>query len=55
MHNARALLWALCALVLPRAAWSRGDRVPSGRPVIAQSVGHVNITMSEKMNRGRTN
>ena len=35
--------------------WSRGDRVPSGRPIIAQSVGHVNITMTEKMNRGRAN
>ena len=35
--------------------WSRGDRVPSGRAVIAQSVGHVNITMTEKMNRGRPN
>jgi len=35
--------------------WSSGDRVPSGRPLIAQSVGHVNITMAEKMNRGRTN
>jgi hypothetical protein len=34
--------------------WSRGDRVPDGRPIIAQSVGHVNITMAEKMNRGRT-
>ena len=35
--------------------WSSGDRVPNGRPVIAQSVGHVNITTTEKMNRGRTN
>jgi hypothetical protein len=35
--------------------WSRGDRVPDGRPIIAQSVGHVNITMAEKMNRGHTN
>lgn len=35
--------------------WSRGDRVPSGRPIIAQSVGHVNITMTEKMNRARPN
>ena len=35
--------------------WSRGDRVPDGRPVIAQSVGHVPITMADKMNRGRTN
>ena len=34
--------------------WSRGDRVPNGRPLIAQSVGHVNITMVEKMNRGAT-
>ena len=35
--------------------WSHGDRVPNGRPIIAQSVGHVNITMAEKMNGGRTN
>jgi hypothetical protein len=34
--------------------WSRGDRVPNGRPIIAQSVGHASITMAEKMNRGRT-
>ena len=34
--------------------WSRGDRVPNGRPIIAQSVGHVNITMADKMNRGAT-
>ena len=35
--------------------WSRGDRVPNGRPIIAQSVGHVSIMMADKMNRGRTN
>ena len=35
--------------------WSRGDRVPDGRPIIAQSVGHVPITMADKMNRGRSN
>ena len=34
--------------------WSKGDRVPNGRPIIAQSVGHVNITMADKMNRGAT-
>jgi uncharacterized protein DUF1264 len=33
--------------------WSRGDRVPSGHVIIGQSVGHVNITMAEKMNGGR--
>ena len=33
--------------------WSRGDRVPSGHVMIAQSVGHVNITMAEKMSSGR--
>lgn len=33
--------------------WSHNDRVPSGHPIIAQSVGHRNIAMDEKMNRGR--
>lgn len=32
--------------------WSHGSRIPTGRVTIAQSVGHVNITMAEKMNRG---
>ena len=27
--------------------WSEGDRVPSGRVMIAQSVGHVNLTDAE--------
>lgn len=35
--------------------WSRDDRVPSGRVVIAQSVGHQNLTRAEKMNGGRSN
>jgi hypothetical protein len=34
--------------------WSRGDRVPNAHVMIAQSVGHVNITMAEKMSSGRT-
>jgi len=34
--------------------WSRGDRVPNAHVMIAQSVGHVNISMDEKMNGGRT-
>lgn len=33
--------------------WSRDERVPSGRVVIAQSVGHVNISREEKMSGGR--
>ena len=27
--------------------WSEGDKVPSGRVMIAQSVGHVNLTQAE--------
>ena len=27
--------------------WSPGDKVPSGRVMIAQSVGHVNLTQAE--------
>ena len=27
--------------------WSEGDRVPSGKVMIAQSVGHVNLTQAE--------
>jgi hypothetical protein len=27
--------------------WSHDDKVPSGRVIIAQSVGHVNLTQAE--------
>lgn len=33
--------------------WPHGSKIPTGKVTIAQSVGHVNITMAEKMNRGR--
>jgi hypothetical protein len=32
--------------------WPHGSKIPTGKVTIAQSVGHVNITMAEKMNRG---
>jgi hypothetical protein len=33
--------------------WSRGDRVPTSHVMIGQAVGHVPITMAEKMGGGR--
>ncbi|MBI4500815.1 MAG: DUF1264 domain-containing protein [Gemmatimonadetes bacterium] len=33
--------------------WPHGWKIPTGKVTIAQSVGHVNITMAEKMSRGR--
>ncbi len=34
--------------------WSDGDKVPSGRVMVAQSVGHVNLTQAELENGAAT-
>lgn len=33
--------------------WPHGSKIPTGKVSIAQSVGHVNITLADKMNPGR--